>query len=276
MKTIANKRSFTLLLGIVAVAICLFGLSGCGLFHVRYTYYDDTGYSVGGATLTEEITSVSVDWVSGSIQVVASDTAEGVSFAETLKVKDENARLRYCVEGGVLDIRFAAPQAQLSNKHKKQLTLTLPKDMVKSVEIASVSADISYEGVAADTLSAVSVSGGITFASVQANEVNAAGVSGGISVKNVTAASIFAANVSGSVLIEGGSYERAQISTASGHATLRFGDSPDFICTFSSVSGKVKNNVGATKSDDVYQCGAGTAVITVNTVSGGLTLASAA
>ena len=234
---------------------CLWGLVGCGgsnLLGNHYVKYDDSAYILGNDTLTETVHSVEIDWVGGNISVAASET-KYISFAEEGKFTDEALSLRYRVKEGKLDIRFAKSNVKLPNNFKKQLTLTLPADLLEGLDIDGVSGNISVEDVSAREISVDSVSGNVSLVSVRADELSTDTVSGNLSIDDCV-------------------FKSAEIDTVSGEIELIFGISPDFRCEFETVSGKVHNLVGATKSGDVYVCGEGSARIKADTVSGDITL----
>ena len=230
----------------------LVGCGGSNLLGSRYKRYDDSSYLSGSGTLTEKVSSVDIDWVGGNISVVVSET-EYVSFTEEIEFAEEGLSLCYRVKEGKLDIRFAKSNAKLPNNFKKQLTVVLPAEILKELDIDGVSGNISVEGVSTREISVESVSGYVSLLSVEADTLSAE-------------------TVSGDVLIDECSFKGAEIDTVSGDIVFLFRDSPDFRCEFETVSGEIHNFVGATKSGNAHVCGAGTARIETETVSGDLTL----
>ena len=94
--------------------IAVFGLlcslfSGCG-FTVRFGKEGfDENYSVGSFEYNSgEIRNVKIEWVSGSVKIVESDS-DRLKVTETDKGLSEAQKMRWCIDGQTLKIRFCKP-----------------------------------------------------------------------------------------------------------------------------------------------------------------------
>ena len=123
--------------------------------------YDDRDYAIGGGTSKDAVTDLSVEWVAGSVTVVAAEGDE-LTITEDYTGDDGSMRLRWKIEDGQLSIKFCKPRRFGGmNAVKKNLTIAIPSvmlDAMGSVEIAGVDSDVSFTGNA-DELSLEAVDG---------------------------------------------------------------------------------------------------------------------
>lgn len=161
---------FCILAGVLAVGLLgnylsvnIFGMDGI-INPGGFFYEDASTYHVGNATTTETITDLSINWLTGKITVIASDTNE-IKVVEDYSGDNENLRLRWKVEEGELKIQFRKPVLfGNAGTLKKNLTVAIPAAMLEGldeVEISAVSCDVSFTGNA-DELTVDTVAGDLT------------------------------------------------------------------------------------------------------------------
>ncbi|MBQ9150980.1 MAG: hypothetical protein IJX72_01925 [Clostridia bacterium] len=125
--------------------------------------YDDSGFSVGNGTSNEQITDISVDWIAGSVTVVAAEGDE-ISVSEDYRGEDQNLALRWKITDGRLTVKYRAPAWLANPSVDKNLTIAIPASMMGSlgdVEIDGVDCDVDFNGNA-DELSLDVVDGDLT------------------------------------------------------------------------------------------------------------------
>ena len=245
-------------------AFCLVLLAGCRLLVANeYMTYNDTEYTLCGASLSTRVEIIYVDWVCGDVSVEVSDTVDYVSFYESsdkVNVQGGDFALRYRVFGNQLYVRFAKSRASLKGNPRKELSVTIPDKLIDFVKIENVSGGVSVRGASVEKETGTefrveTVSGGVSFLNVNARDVGIVTVSGNVSVTSC----VFAV--------------QEKINTVSGDVEIWFGPQKVFVCTFNTVSGKVDNHIEATKIGNVFSYGTGEQLpISVDTVSGNLKL----
>ena len=126
--------------------------------------YSDKGFSVGNGSSEEKITEISIDWLAGSVTVLAAEGDE-IVITEDYDGEDGGLRLRWKIEGGKLTVKYCKPRSFGKVKaDEKNLTVAIPASMLDSmgeVEIVSVDTVVSYTGNA-DELSLDAVNGELT------------------------------------------------------------------------------------------------------------------
>ena len=127
------------------------------------TYEDARDYNVGNATVTDKITELTGEWVSGNITVVPAE-GDVITVTEDYDGKDDSLRLRWRVEDGELTIRFRKSSIIGKVDVTKNLTVAIPASMLEAmgeVDISLVSGNVTYTGNA-DELSLEAVDGDLT------------------------------------------------------------------------------------------------------------------
>lgn len=142
-------------------AACVFGFSGGSFSNGTVLTYEHAElYNIGGSEISaEEINAVEVEWVSGNINIQPCE-ANTISFSEELQ-SDRSALLRWRIEGGTLKIKFCESGFSSSiNTNGKDLTVYIPQDKVLTkLEIDNVSGEAYINAVSAGKLVCDTVSG---------------------------------------------------------------------------------------------------------------------
>ncbi|MGN0493155.1 MAG: DUF4097 family beta strand repeat-containing protein, partial [Acutalibacteraceae bacterium] len=197
-----------ILTGMLVAGIALKGTNvGLGDFSIGFsgnTYADAGSYSIGGGSITEPINAVTVNWVSGKIDISVYD-GDTVEVSETA-VDDEDYKLRYKVENGRLTVHSEKSGFSFGiiSKPKKELTVKIPRvyaESLKELKINSTSAEIRIDGL---TVS-------------QSVEIDT--VSGKVTAENLTAASLECDTVSGDIKASG-AIESFDLDSTSGCAEI--------------------------------------------------------
>lgn len=267
-----------------------FGSGDAGIrFGTGYSYSDSGDYQLPartGSTAVQDIESVEIHWISGSVSVQGGDQQD-VTFSEDYSGA-EKYRLHYREKDGKLIIQPCASEGFLESLVNglpdKALTVTVPRALAGAVEIDAVSADVDAGGFKADSFSAETASGGVTLQDVGAGSMEFETVSGGLRGSGVTADTLDAETTSGGAELDGrfGGLELTTVSgelrftcaeapralnadTTSGDVTLYLPKGSSFRLDWDTVSGDLDNEFGS----------GGSAEYSVDTVSGNLTLRSA-
>ena len=133
---IVGITMLALLLLAVVVGV-LDALVGGGKWHFGWTdyRYDDTGYEVGeGSVIADGITTIDVDWIDGSVEVVLCQDRY-ISLTEKCdEMLTEEGKLHYRVsdDGKTLSVKYRASSWYLGSSKNKEKTLILriPERMV--------------------------------------------------------------------------------------------------------------------------------------------------
>lgn len=260
---------------VAAFAACCCSAWGCGSYA---RYFNSSAYLSGGAEISDNVTELCIDWLSGDIDVSAGDGGKLVFSEEKTGVSAENAdgdlAVRYLLDGSVLKIKFAKSGALIPTGFGKKLTVILPR------------------GFAPDKITAENVSGNVYITDVRCAELEVKTVSGDVAITRAALSrSLEADSVSGKVSFDGetpcadidttsGDVNLAfafnprelEVKTVSGETTLIFYAQPDFKIEFSSVSGKFTGETEYTDSGKYKIFGSGAYEYETESTSGGVTV----
>jgi len=123
--------------------------------------YDNSFKSSGVYEVdSEDIDKISIDWVSGDIDIVPYD-GDNIVMEETARkeITDENC-LRYRVKDGKLSINYTTGKVAVKfgntgDDINKRLQVKVPEELagsLKSLSVDSVSSDITADGFAIDSM----------------------------------------------------------------------------------------------------------------------------
>lgn len=267
-----------ILTGLLVGGIALKGAwSGLGDFSVGITGNVYSGdYNIGGGSINEPVNAVSVDWVSGKIDISSYD-GDAVEISETA-VDDEDYKLRYRVENGKLTVHSEKSGFSFGiiTRPKKELTIKIPRAYAQELtelKINSSSAEIKISGL---TVS-------------QTVEIDT--VSGGVKAKELTAASLECNTVSGDIKASGaiehfdldstsGSAEivtsvplkSLETDTVSGSVTVTVPESGGFALEFDTVSGDLDCEFPLTRKNGKHIYADGAAEFEADSTSGDFTV----
>lgn len=261
--------------------------------------YNDLGYAYtvynGGQIEAPGITNIDINWVSGQIEIEAYD-GNVIKFSEESNGNlEEDARMRYFINGGDLTIQFCANNYISLNSLNKKLKMQIPKAYMGALDLDNVSANVDIGEIVFSQLEIDSVSAVLGFAGTSAAEVDIDTVSGAVKAENCSFAKLDADSVSGAMTYTG-AYQvcdldstsgavavnssvcpaELDIDTISGAVTLTLPENDGFTVKRDSVSGSFTCQFETALHDGDYIYKNGAARFKVGTVSGSLYIHKAA
>ena len=303
MKMRAFRRSLKTLGAVLLTAGTLTALKPAVSF-AAYSYPSAAKYTAGDAEIKKPVRNLDVDWVSGQI-TVAYHSADTVELHETSKKQiSKDMQMRWWLDGDTLRVRYAKPGFHTLFARNKQLTITLPEDIVDEVSMTATSADFLIPALQTDTLKLHVISGDIEAAAdarnaaVRANsgdldlhfggkavEITAETTSGEIGLEAAAAERLSAASASGKIELRAERVDELQASSASGSISAEVGrvkrsgnvradlpEEPGFTASLKAGSGHIKSDLPLTKEGKVWTCGSGSSEVSIATGSGNITL----
>ena len=232
-----------------------------------------SSYNAGNGSTDKEIRNLDIDWASGEVHIIASESAEQISFEESYD-GNEDARLRWVVDGETLKIRFRARNSLISfGSLNKKLTVTIPASLAQhldKVKIGTAFAEVNVSGLQAEILDVDTASG----------RLELDGTYGELSVDTASGSVTFAGScrkinidtASGRIrLTPGDLWEDIDIDTASGNIELWLPESEKgFSVDYDKASGKFSCDFPVLLSGKIYKIGEGAGRINVDSASGNL------
>ena len=146
---------------LVPATLCF---TGCdfGVFNVlTYTYENSEKYTAGDREITDKITTIDIDYVSGDVTLTGSDT-DKVTVKETSnQALDDAHKVHTWVDGSTLYVRYCESTKKISfNKINKKLELNIPgAQELDNLNIKISSGDLKCDGLTTGKLNANSSSG---------------------------------------------------------------------------------------------------------------------
>ena len=250
-----NSRHSTLfhsvlIIGAIAAAASL--LSGCSI-KAAVNYKNAGKYKAGNFEYNaSDVSSVDINWISGSIVVKQSDSSALSVKEEDTGLKDKQ-KLHWYLDGDKLIIQYCK-----SGYHgsffsvKKNLTVEVPAGI--NLDIDSVSSDVT-------------VTNGKKF-----GKVNLDTVSGDADLEIKECGSLDADTVSGDVRLDIEKCDKISVNSVSGDVTFRSLPSDGAEISFSKVSGSLKTDKNYEMNGKKYVFGGGKCSVSIDTVSGDLTV----
>ncbi|MBE6619959.1 MAG: DUF4097 domain-containing protein [Ruminococcaceae bacterium] len=259
-----------------------------------YRYKNADRYTAGNAEFSDQVTSLDIDWISGSVTVLSYD-GDTVRIREDGDIIDPDYQVHWFLGGGKLHIKYTASKFFFRTPQNKNLTVEIPSGMARylsSVEIDVVSASVELREIKTNELKLESVSGGINLEKIAANSLNLDTVSGAITATNLNVPLIDVDTVSGEISLSG-QIGQGSVDTTSGDVTLSSnfpfealdletvsGD-VTLICplnalndgcriVFESVSGDIESELPLKKNGNNYTFGSGKFIYNFDGVSGDL------
>lgn len=162
-----------------------------------FEYKNDSLYSAGSAEIpASDIDSISVEWLSGNIDVEYYD-GETISFSEP-EQSNRDYKLRYLVADNELKIKYCKSGINSDAKINKNLTIKIPNGLsLDGLDISAVSSNTVVNGLTVNSVDFETVSGDIT-ANGSFSEIDCEGVSGNIIITdNISPVSVDSSTVSG-------------------------------------------------------------------------------
>lgn len=162
LKKLRKPLFITLIVcGVLVLLAVLLGVLNAVLGDGEWTFfwtdyrYDDSGYTVGSGTVySDDLTSLDVDWIDGSVEIViCEDTYPSVSERVSGDVS-ESDRMRFYLDedGRMLRVKYRASSLFLGNgeKEQKNLIVRIPERMLPQMEelrLRAATASVTVEAI---------------------------------------------------------------------------------------------------------------------------------
>ena len=288
--------TIVLLGAVCAFSAGIFGKNGLDLgFGSAFVYDHANQYTAGDAVIDNDVRSLDIDWVSGSVNVIPS-ADHTVSISELTDGNvSEDMRVHWWLDGTTLRIRFCASRLKLRfNYGSKALTVAVPENLkLSDIDIDSASADVQVNAAGANSVHVDTASGDVTLdnrCDVQSIRINTASgkqnitvpqaktaklhtASGDISVTANTVKNLTVSSASGDVRCDlQKAPDDCKIETASGKTAVGLPEDAGFTLKLSTASGRLNSDFAMKKDGRTYICGDGTGCLKIETASGDISL----
>lgn len=218
-----------------------------------------------------EVKKLHIEWVSGNVTLKTAD-----QHNVTFRVDGDSALpFSYQLSGNELDLRYPADNALWKPAWgSKNLTVTVPQSWyARETNIDVVSAVVEVDGLSTEELKLDTTSGPINASGLCCDQIVASTVSGNVSLEG-TAEELKLDTTSGRCQAELDERVREiEMDSVSGELELILPESLGFEAEVDTVSGSFRSDIPTTASSKgVYTCGNGECGISVDTVSGSISI----
>lgn len=229
----------------MGASICIIALMVCAAMIFRNEtgigYADAGQYTAGGATLDAAVENLDIHWVDGSVTIAyhEKDTVE-ISEKAPKAISDKDA-LRWLLDGDTLRIQYAKPGFSTTLNLKKELTVTLPKDItLDRVCVEAASADVIIPALHADVIETVLTSGDLSLEQAgSASRISMTGTAGTVLAMLEDAKEVYVTSTSGKIdLLQNGSADSVRMTCTSGIVRADLGNAGTVDVT--TTSGPIK------------------------------------
>ena len=214
--------------------LCLTGCSGGIFTFFVYNYDNADKYTAGDREITDKITTINIDYISGDVKFKGTDS-DKVTIKENSNTSlSEEHKVHTWVDGSTLYVRFCASTNKISFfKIEKNLEITVPESQaLENLTVKVSSGNMDFSGFKTDKLIARSSSGDVGM-SCTASEADIKASSGSID------------------FTQEGDGKSVDISSSSGKVRVSQKGSLDYVKIHSS-SGSVDALLGKVSSVDVH------------------------
>ena len=218
-----------------------------------------------------EVKKLHIEWVSGNVTLKTAD-----QHNVTFRVDGDSALpFSYQLSGNELDLRYPADNALWKPAWgSKNLTVTVPQSWyARETNIDVVSAVVEVDGLSTEELKLDTTSGPINASGLCCDQIIASTVSGNVILEG-TAEELKLDTTSGRCQAElDERVQEIELDSVSGELELILPESLGFEAEVDTVSGSFRSDIPTTASSKgVYTCGNGECGISVDTVSGSITI----
>ena len=218
-----------------------------------------------------EVKKLHIEWVSGNVTLKTAD-----QHNVTFRVDGDSALpFSYQLSGNELDLRYPADNALWKPAWgSKNLTVTVPQSWyARETNIDVVSAVVEVDGLSTEELKLDTTSGPINASGLCCDQIIASTVSGNVILEG-TAEELKLDTTSGRCQAELDERVREiELDSVSGELELILPESLGFEAEVDTVSGSFRSDIPTTASSKgVYTCGNGECGISVDTVSGSISI----
>ena len=214
---------------IIAICILLVVVYIAGTFVYKSTFEMD---KVGEEKVIEadKIKSIKVTTSAANIRVTSDTTDNKIKVkldGEINKKLRDQYQLKVAEVNGQLDIAFLSKEnivgIKLGSEKEINISILLPKEVHRNLNLTTSSGDINMENILADNLELTTTSGSLSLkASESKGDALIHSTSGDITLENNTINLLNAETTSGKVKTNALDFQSGQIITTSGDVTLNF------------------------------------------------------
>ena len=218
-----------------------------------------------------DVKKLHIEWVSGNVTVKTAD-----QHNVTFRVDGDSALpFSYRLNGNELELRYPADDVIWKPaRGSKNLTVTVPQSWyARETRIEVTSAVVEVDGLSTEELKLDSTSGPITASGLCCDQIVANTVSGSVILEG-TVEELKLDTTSGRCQAElDERVRKIELDSVSGELELILPESLGFEAEVDTVSGSFRSDIPTTASSKgVYTCGNGECGISVDTVSGSITI----
>ena len=248
----------------------LFGLSLTGCGSSIGAYADADKYLAGNQTYSESITSLDVDWVSGTLTLVEDVTIEGVKIEEDTNLTKEQELVHSYLNNGELKIKYFASGYVKTGFSKiiKNLTVTYNPGL-SVIDVDLTSGKLNAETMTAEKVNIDMTSGSANIGVIIAKDGDMDMTSGNMTINHVAATNFDVDLTSGDIKVGFDSIENASFDSTSGTIDMTLPLAGGEV-KVSKTSGSVTTNRECSVSNNTYKFGDGGSKIKVSMTSGKL------
>ncbi|MBR1798003.1 MAG: DUF4097 family beta strand repeat protein [Clostridiales bacterium] len=239
-----------------------------------YTYENADKYTAGDREITETIDSINIDYVSGDVRLIGSDTDE-VTITETAnKELDDEQMVHTWVDGSTLYVRFCASSKSIDlNNIEKELEIVVPESQLLDTLLVEISSGSFYcSDITSGDINVSSSSGAIEV-NGSADNINLEASSGSVYLNQERESENISINTSsGSITAEIIATDKLDIDASSGDVTVYLPEDADVTANVETSSGEFNYELSFSRIDGAYVSGDGSSVMNINTSSGDVSL----
>lgn len=275
MKTSAIIRIIVFSLTIVILLTVM--IAGIAMNGVRFHFatFGIPGGTVAseGSVTADQIRELQIEWVSGSVTIQTGDT-DTITFRET-GASDEKDTMVWKQTGDKLQIQFQKPRVWFGFSFgtdadsSKDLVITVPDHWdAQGLQITSVSAEVSVEGITASSLDLENVSAHCRLTDCTVQELQIQTVSGAVDVTGaVNDICVETVSADCTLTLAYGTSE-LDVDSVSGDLILYFPSSQGFTAELDTVSGEITTAFSTTMENGTHTHKDGSCKIEASSVSG--------
>lgn len=207
----STTRFITIICWIIS-ALALIGLTIFFIFNLNVGF-NFVGIEVGSFepvgthnVPVGNINSLSIDWISGSVEVRVHDGNEIQITEYARRTLRDSDKLGFSVSDNTLEITFTERRINIGNMPSKQLEVLIPRSLSQNfdnLDITTISGRIYVSGMLANEFAARATSGRINISDIQAETIRLQTVSGNIFTSNIQTQTLTTNTTSGRHELEG-------------------------------------------------------------------------
>ena len=245
-----------IVLTVVAGVAIMGALSGCSFGMVTNYHYDNSDkYTAGDREISDKIDSIDLDYTTGDVNLIESDSDKIVITETARKELEDNQKVHTWVDGTTLRVRFCASAKGINMTGlDKKLTIAIPA----GVQLSEIKLDVTT---------------GDINATCNAEKINIDDTTGNISVTAAGVKELSAKTTTGD-----SSYTLAQVpastslKSTSGNIKIYLPKEADLTADLKVTTGEVTYEQAFSKSGNTYVCGNGANQLSAKTTTGDVIL----